>query len=379
MAERFGVVVAIGLTFFGLMLIASQDIDIGFGEDPRDGVVMMSENFGELGGATEDVRTMRFGSFNVGEGLGDIRAYRSDRETLSRSLFSSSTVNFDYNATQPRYAELSFEVLGTDGSGALYVEANGERVFEEQLVSTAQETVNISSDALNNGMNDFEIGVNRGGLLGSTEYVIEDVELHVRDRRFNDHIESFRLHQYEIRDFVESNISFNIPVDGSVVTQPLEIDVNDNNVFSQTSVRSDQQVSITPSNADLRPGLNTVRFSTEDDAEYELENTQLSVRYIGTTQGAERTEEFQLTDQQISFIGRDDTLEEVKFNFQTLSGNRDLQITVNDYETDVNARNGENVIELPEDVFENDNSFTVSGDGSFIMNDVEITSEVADE
>jgi hypothetical protein len=97
MAERFGVVVAIGLTFFGLMLIASQDIDVGLnfgGGDQQEELVMVSESFGELGGATEDVRTTSFGTFNIGEGMGQLQAYQNNRKTVSNSLFSGDSIEF---------------------------------------------------------------------------------------------------------------------------------------------------------------------------------------------------------------------------------------------------------------------------------------------
>lgn len=382
MAERFGVVVAIGLTFFGLMLIASQDASIGFGfgnSDQQQEVVMVSESFGELGGATEDVRTTSFGSFNIGEGMGQIQAYQRNKVDLSNSLFSENSVTFEYNATQPENAEISFEVLGKEGTGALYIEVNGQRVFEEQLVSSATEEINVSSDHLRPGINDFKIGVNKGGLLGSTEYALEDVEAYVRDRRFNDHRDSFQMYQYELRDFVGANLSFNIPVDSSVVTEPLEIDVNGNNIYSENSVRAEQTVSVTPSNSDLGPGFNTLTFSTDADAQYRIENAQLAVRYIGTTEGVEREIEFDLSSEDLSFVEREDTDEKISFDYQMLSGNRDLELQINDYTTTLTPENGENSEALPEEIFEEENTLTVQGQGSFTLDDLLVNSEVSDQ
>lgn len=381
MAERFGVVVAIGLTFFGLMLIASQDIDIGLnlGGEEREQVVMVSESFGELGGATRDIRTSQLGTFSIGEGLGNIRAFERNRAELTNSLFSGDSIQFEYNATEPRYAVLDFEVLGIQGSGAMYVEANGERVFERQLVSSSDETVNISSEYLNNGINNFKIGVNKGGLLGSTEYVIEDIEAYVRDRRFNDRTETFQMYDYEIRDFVGANVSFTIPVDTAVVTQPLEVEVNGNELFSETSVRSEQDVAITKTNADLRPGANTVTFSTDADASYKIENAQIAVRYIGATEGIERNVDFELSERQISYIQREETEETLSFDFQALTGVRDIEITINDYSTSISPSNGENTEEIPEDVFQEENDVQITASGSFVMNDLNIMSEVEEE
>ena len=381
MAERFGVVVAIGLTFFGLMLIASQDIDVGlnFGGEQQQDIQLVSESFGELGGATQDVRTSQIGTFNIGEGLGDIQAYQRERKTLSNAIFSKDAITFEYNATEPRYAVIDFEVLGTEGSGAFYVEANGERVFERQLVSSADETVNISSEYLRNGVNNFEIGVNKGGLFGSTEYVIEDVEASIRDRKFNDRTENFQMYEYELRDFVGANISFNIPVDTSIVTAPLEVEVNGNEVFSEASVRAEQDVSINPTNADLRPGANTVKFSTDADASYLVENAQLVVRYIGTTQSVERNIGFNLAQEQRTHVNRENTLETLRFDFQALSGQGDVEFSINNYNVSMSPSNGENTHELPEDVFEEENEIDLTGRGSFVLNNLVITSEVQNQ
>jgi hypothetical protein len=270
-------------------------------------------------------------------------------------------------------------VLGKEGSGALYIEVNGQRVFEEQLVTSATEEINVSSDQLRPGMNNFRIGTNKGGLFGSTEYALEDIEAYVRDRRFNDHRDNFQVYDYELRDFVGANLSFNIPVDSSVVTEPLEIEVNDNKVFSENSVRADQTVSVTPSSGDLNPGYNTITFSTEANAHYTVENAQMAIRYIGTTQGVERDVEFELSGQEISFVEREETAESLNFDYQFLTGNRDLQLSLNDYNTTLRPENGENTIDLPEEIFEEGNTLKIEGQGAFTLNDMTLGSEVTEE
>jgi len=222
MAERFGVVVAIGLTFFGLMMIAAQDLDFQIGSSQPDNMLLAAESFGEVGGATTDIRTVNFGTFNIGEGRGQIQAYQSDEVRLENSLFSGNTVTVLYNGTQPTESEVSFEVLGKEGSGALYVKVNGERIFENQLVTSATEEITIDRSRLKTGINKIEIGTNKGGLLGETEYLLEDLEVTVNDRKFNDHVNNFQMYQYELKDFREANLTFNIPTDSSVITAPLK-------------------------------------------------------------------------------------------------------------------------------------------------------------
>lgn len=376
MAERFGVVVAVGLTFFGLMLIAAQDVGIQIGgSGPPDRVVLESANFGEIGGATTDVRTASFGTFSIGEGRGEVRAYRNDEVDVSNSLLSGDSIMFDYNATQPTDAAVSFEVLGKEGEGDLYVEVNGNRVFQEPLVTTATETINISGDNLRPGINSFRIGTTKGGFLSSTTYALEDFEATVNDRKFNDHVNSFQMYEYELEDFVGANLSFNIPADTSVITEPLEIRVNDNTVFEARSVRSEKSISIPRREADLHPGYNAISFETEADAEYTLENTQLAVRYIGTTSSADREMTFSINSSNRNYVNREDTREYISFDYQILAGENNLRITVNDFNETLSPENGENTMEIPEGILSGSNTLEIEGDGSFILNDFRIISE----
>jgi hypothetical protein len=378
MAERFGVVLAIGLTFFGLIMILQQGVNLqlglGGGSTP-DRIVLASQNFGEIGGATSDIRTVSFGSFNIGEGRGTVRAYQTDSKDLENSLFSGNTVRVKYNGTQPTGANVSFEVLGKEGSGALYVRANGQKVFENQLVSTATETIEIPGQNLRNGMNTIEIGVNKGGILGSTEYALEDVEVNVNDRKFNDRVDNFQMFQYELKDFVGANLTFTIPADSSVSTAPLEVEVNDNPVFDRRTVRSTQNVEISRQQANLRAGYNTVEFKTDAEARYRLENTQLTVRYIGTTRPTTENMTFNLNQSRRDFVNRDNTEETLSFNYQMLSGVNTLDIVLGSFNTTLSPVNGENNLKIPEDAFREENTLSIQGQGSYSLNDVKIISE----
>ena len=374
MAERFGVVVAIGLTFFGLMMIAGQDVGFEFGSTTPDRMVLASQNFGEIGGATSDIRTVNFGSFNIGEGRGQIQAYQADRKELENSLFSGNTLTVKYNGTQPTGANISFEVLGKEGSGAMYIEVNGKKIFEEQLVTSADETIEISGNDLRPGINTIKIGVNKGGILGSTEYALEDLEVKVNDRKFNDHIDNFQLYDYELKDFMESNLTFTIPADSSVVTAPLEVEVNDNTVFSRETVRSTQNIQLSRQQANLRPGYNTIEFKTDARAKYRLENTQLTVRYVGTTRNTNKNMTFYMNQTRRDFVNREDTKEELSFNYQLLSGSKTLEIFAESFNTTLSPVNGRNSIKIPENTFNEENTVQIRGSGSFTLNDVKLIS-----
>ncbi|EGQ43945.1 MAG: hypothetical protein J07AB43_04210 [Candidatus Nanosalina sp. J07AB43] len=92
-------------------------------------MVLASQNFGEVGGATSDIRTVSFGSFNIGEGRGTIRAYQTDRKDLKNSLFTGNTVTVKYNGTQPTGANVSLKCLGRKALGP-YTSGQMDRKFE---------------------------------------------------------------------------------------------------------------------------------------------------------------------------------------------------------------------------------------------------------
>ena len=377
MAERFGVVVAVGLTFFGLMLIAAQDvgIQIGGGSSPPDRLVLTSQNFGEVGGARTDIRTSNLGSFTIGEGRGNIRAYRDDKVDISNSLLSSNSIEFEYNATQPTQAAMSFEVLGKTGNGAVYVQVNGKKIFEEKLVTTATETINVSGDDLKPVMNSFKVGTTKGGLLSSTTYALEDFEATVNDRKFNDHVDSFQMYQYELEEYVGTNLSFNIPVDSSIITKPLQISVNDNNVFDSRSVRSDKSINIPRSDAELQPGYNTIKFETEADATYEIENAQVTVRYIGITESADREISFEINESNLDYVNRENTDESVMFDYQEVTGSNTLYLEIGEFNRTISPVNGPNTMELPEGILSETNTLQFESEGSFTLNNFRIISE----
>jgi len=182
------------------------------------------------------------------------------------------------------------------------------------------------------------------------------------------------MYQYELKDFREANLTFNIPTDSSVITAPLEVEVNDNLVFSRNSVRSTQQVSLSRSEADLRPGYNTIEFKTNADAKYTLENTQLTVRYLGTTQDTNRNISVSINNTQKSYINRENTQEALTFDYQLLSGEKSLKVSLGSYNTTLSPVNGQNHLDIPEGSFENGDNIRFEGSGSFSLNNVRLSS-----
>lgn len=382
MEQSFLAVLAGGFLVFGLFLLMSAGGDIGlpgFGQQTPDEMVFMDKGFGTVGATKSDFRTIGLGDFTVGEARGMVTGYTNNRAEISDSLFSSNKLWFQYNATQPRDASLSFEVLGREGRGQVFVKVNGEQVYKEYLIATGSPEITIQEGLLNPGMNKIQVGVYRQNFIGSSKYALEEIEFKANDRKFHDYDTSFTLYPYEIQDFTGAKMSFSITE--SIKTSPLTISVNDNTVYSKPQVRtSGETVEITPTNADLRPGLNEVTFSTDRPSKYVIDNAQVTTKYLGSVRSGDASTTFGLNQSQISYADRNDTREYVSFNYRALMpSTRPLMVRMNGFEETINPSNGFNRLEIPSTQFERNNRLAFFSNGTYNMERVRVYSIMAEE
>ena len=375
MENEFAVILVAGLAVFGLFFVASQEYN--FNNQETSELTLYTEDFGQIGDATQDVRTVNFGDFSVGEGRGSVQAYRTQEATLHNKLFGGEKITVNYNATAPKDGHIAFEVLGKDGNGAVYVKVNGNKIFEEKLVTTGTPSINISEDILRPGNNNIEIGTRRGGLFGSTEYSIEDLEITVNDRKFNDYEKSFRVYQYEKQEFSAANLTFTLPVDSSTRTEPLEVYVNDEQVFAREISRSTQSISL--DRDQISTGYNTVRFETEGEARYDLENTDLSIRYFGTIEPGTAEASFELNQSSLAFADREETNEYVNFEYTNLMpSSSPVTVEINDYSEEIDPGQFTSV-SLPEGALKQQNDLRLSGNGSYTVRNLKVVSQRSEE
>jgi hypothetical protein len=378
MEDAFPIVVAIGLAIFGMFWIVGQagdDFDIGFGEEEPDRILIHSSNPGTIGESNEDFRTVDLGSFTAGELRGDVQAYTSDKEEIKNKLIGNNETVVNYNATQPGPGKVTFEVLGRDSPGKIYVKVNGNEVFKAATISGATPEINISQYQFKPGMNTIKIGTTRAGILGSTTYTLEEVKVSVEDRKFHDYTDYFQIYDYELEGFRPSNLTFQIPVDGSTPTQPLSIDVNDRTVFSQEIGRSTQNIELTPANADLSTGYNEIEFYTDGEAKYRIENAEVQIRYAVDAAASEETIEFDLSQDNLDYIEKDSTNERLTYRYQKETIAEPIDLQINDAIYTIDAENGWGAKELDEDIFQQENQLTILGNQTFTLENLQIISE----
>jgi len=379
MQEKFGAVLAAGIAVFGLIFVLNQGTLDLEAQQPavEKNQTIYETNVGKIGESQPDLRTIRIGSFTVGEARGDIQAYYNDRAVIKDSLLEDEKLRFNYNATSPKRGSLRFEVLGKRGDGSVYLKVNGDKVFQQPLISTGTPEIGIPRQKLSPGENTFELGVKRDGLLSSSEYTLEEIELEVNDRKFHDRTETFSIYGYELEDYIGSPLTFSITE--SIKTAPLRIKVNGQNVYSMAQQRvSGERVELTPSNADLRPGSNTITFETDRAAEYNIQNAFINMRYLGNVDRQDVSFSFDVEDRR--FSEQEDTREYISFDYQNLLPSpRPLRIELNDFNTTLTPRNGLNEVTIPEGTLEDENTIMLRSNGTYQINTLRVISERAEE
>lgn len=370
MEEKFSAVVAAGLAVFAIVFLLDS---VGIASGPSQQILMQKAP-GDVGDTSEDLRTIRFGSFTVGEARGDILVHEQEQATVKDVLIGGKSVTFNYNASQPTSGEVNFEVLGRRGAGTLYVKVNGEKIFDEYLIATGTPEIEIPQSVLNHGENKFKIGT-KSDFLKESVYTIEDVEVTVNDRKFHDYRDAFQMYSHELTNFKSANLTFSLPVDSSIPAGPLEVYINDNLLFNRSITRSTQEIEVNSQNSELSRGENSISFKTDERAKYSLRNVAMNVRYFGNVRPGSFEQEFKLSEDRKDYANRRLTSEAIEFNYIPLESVAPIKITLNDFNATINPERGDNSIELPESLFEEENTLEMQSTSAFRLGSFQIISE----
>jgi len=376
MDDGFPIVVVLGLAIFGMIWIGSQTGDgFGINGEQAEEMTLYSSSPGTIGESNEDFRTISFKDFTVGETRGDIQAYTSERERLANGILSGQKVVINYNATQPGQGQVNFEVLGRQAKGKIYVKVNGNQVYKAATISGATPEINISRDNFNAGRNKIVIGTTQPNPLKKAVYTIEDVEVTVNDRKFHDFTGYFQMYQHELDSFRPSNLTFQVPVDQSIPQEPLGVEVNEQEVFNQRIGRSTQEITLTPGNADLSKGYNTIKFGTDGESKYTVQNPEIQVRYAVNVQPATDTVNFELDQGELDYAQRDNTEETLRFNYQRTNSAAPLTIQLNNFNETITPQNGINTVDIEEDTVEEENTLDISSSTTFNIEKLNLESK----
>lgn len=371
MVNEFGVVLIAGLTLFGAAILFSGEYSDFTVSQEEEEYVFLEESPGEVGEAVRDSRRINFGEVTVGDMRGDVKVFDELDRTTYNAWRSASTIETNYEAVQPEGGSVEFEVVGREGSGSLWVEVNGERIYEETANPGEEVQVDIPSQNLDQGENNIEIGNSLGSFFSSSEYRLRHISVSVNDRTFHDYQGSFQVYDYELTDFIESEINFDITE--SVINNPLEIRVNGERVYSETTPRGERAVEL--DREILNTGANTIQISTGEMSEYRLGGTSILLRYMASAESTAVDVNFDLTDDEVDRAGSSDTEVVLDFDYQSvLPETSEMNVTLNQENRTVFPTSGDNEVVFDDETLQNENNLRLETEDAYIMENLRLVS-----
>ncbi len=261
------------------------------GDDPGENVTdeyLVSENFGWIG---ESETTSR----NI------LSKERLDitHESPNRTIESFSTITVqdgfpgdsmretvELNAVDPEALYISFTVEEANHHGDLQFFLDG--VSKESLAPETGQRHTVKIDDLERGESTLLMSAKKSPahiFWTANRYVLNDVEVIVEDQAVQKNTETFKAHEYELSGFQEGRIDFHVRDDNVEATSPLKIDINGNRVFERSPVprASAYEATFSKEEANLGPGENTISVYSEPGVYYRLENLNVDLHYITTT------------------------------------------------------------------------------------------------
>jgi hypothetical protein len=363
-------------------LFTSVDLGDNLGAADSSGLkqetTLLLASPGEIGDTRSNTRVSRIGSFSVGQTRGEVQAVNENQVTLSDTVLGGESADYTYDASEPRGGIISFNVEGRQGVGKVTVSVNGKDLWSKALVQGGSPEIQIPEAALGPGKNTVKFQAESPGILDATEYRIEDLSVNIKDRKLHSREENFKLYGFELRNYIEGELTFTITE--SVPSTPLDISVNGNEIYSFSQIPVTESVNITPADSGITPGSNTITFSTSRPSEYQIQNAQIAVRYLSASSKAERSFDFTATKSQQEFADKDSTKETVEFDYLPLTGQTPpLELSVNNLSKTVEPETGSNTVELPETSYDASNTLTVTSQSPFKTTNLRLKSSEQQE
>jgi hypothetical protein len=269
--DEFIFVLMAGLLMIGILLVAWGEP----GENGVNGTQVLIENPFSIGTFPRDVpRQISLGDFTVSYAVGsEVLETRNNVEIEGKeSISMSSTIEQDMSMVTGGF--LNIHVRETNQKGELIVTFNQEEIFNQQA-SAGKVEIPIGKELLSD-YNVVEIKTSGPGFLGlsSPYYNLDKVEFGLNFYGNIEKMEEFHVHQEELNNFRSGEVSF--VLDQQKGDGDLIVEINNYRIFQGKPSLNFYQ-NFNQFDVGLRNGINTISFSAESGATYEIENAVLTI------------------------------------------------------------------------------------------------------
>ncbi|MCJ7450773.1 MAG: hypothetical protein MUP58_03475 [Candidatus Nanohaloarchaeota archaeon QJJ-9] len=363
-------IVAIGIFIIGGLLAGGGDLGVNLGGE-GDGKVVFSQDIGAVGDVNHTSKSFNIGEVEVKERPPNRSVKNFSSLEVTRGILGEgSSEALTFEANNPNALYVSFTVEDAVRSGKLKFRLNGNVEKEFEPKPGTYHSIKLTN--LSKGTNTLQVAAGSPSLKfwKKTSYNLKDVEIVLSDEFVSRNTRTFRLFDYQVKGFDEATLRADIGE--AKLNKPLKIDINGNEVYSNSIRDKSIKIPFTKADTGLHPGENTVSFLTETGAFYNLNSVVLDVKFYSGTEQRSVKKEFEVSgaDYQL-FRGKNGT---IGFDVSYVGVPRaDMTIKLNNRTYSFKPESGENRLNFTrEDLRSGTNTLTLTSPGSYRINDFEV-------
>lgn len=367
----------------GLLMIIVMLFAWGIPPSPPEGnVSVVTSGAFAVGASPQDVpRHVKIGDFSVSYAVGSKILVEKEnievRKGLTVNEYERMSASIDEDLDLVTSGFFSVYVLDTNSEGKLVLKVNNEVVFN-QKIEPGSIDVPVDKDLLK-GYNVIEVSTSSPGwkFWTSSVYKIEKMEFGINFFGNLEKSEVFEVYESELRTFKEGKVEFEV---GKYSGEgDLMIRINDREIYKGRPLGMFSQ-SFDIFDVGLAKGMNSITFSAESGASYEIEDCELIIIHEEAGQKS-RSFSFNVDSSQYNKLKSKNG--GIKFYVVESNCLGSLQVKITDTEGDKNLVQELEICPAGRyrtvsfdvsyvGIGTNYVTFEASGDGSFVLSNVEI-------
>jgi hypothetical protein len=335
-----------------------------------------------IGAFPQDVpRHIRIGDFKVSYAVGSEDLKTDTGVTVKKGTLSEDyhtmSVEIDKDMETVTSGFINLNILDTNSAGNLVVTVNDNVVFD-QKVGRGKVEVTVDKSFLDE-YNVVQVSTDKEGwkFWQSSFYDIDKVGFGVNFWGNTKKVEDFVVYQDEIDEFRSGEVVFD--VDDITGIGDLIVEINGREMY-RGEPNFDFTKSFEAAEVGLRKGENTISFSTESGVTYELDDAEIVIIH---EEMGRKTRSFNFHVSVSEYENMDINNGKVTFRISDTNYEGNLLVTITDPDGEVHKTEaiqsysiGDTItVRFGQDEVEpgtNKLNFEVSGDGNFVIGDVEI-------
>jgi len=310
-------------------------------EGTNTNVTIFSQNLvGQIGSVQETFRRIPFGSFSVGQTMGEETANNISEARIENGWFREHSESFQFPGNGAVGAYMTFTVADMNKYGKLQIYYNG-RIVYDNLTTKGNYRIQITAPEATNTI-EIKATSSAEKFWAPTTYILNDIKLIVSRYGEQEYVVPFTVYDYEAVGWSTGRLMFG--VDDATIAGDLVVNINGQEIYRDRPISRStiHQKDFTREKAQIHAGENTLRFKTEKDAKYDLSNVELLMFFFTGSESVEKKLYFSLGEGQLALYKGQNSTGRITFDVDAVYLDRGITVLVNNNPIELSKVESEN-------------------------------------